>query len=108
LLEDKVSSLFERKDRNMSTETFIEQRLAAVEAAVAELQRRLAPPQPASNWLEQVIGSFKDRGSPGLRPDVPGSGSPRSGQWIVRYLLDTDHISILQKQAGPEFAALAP
>jgi tRNA(fMet)-specific endonuclease VapC len=25
----------------------------------------------------------------------------------VRYLLDTDHISILQKQSGPEFAALA-
>jgi tRNA(fMet)-specific endonuclease VapC len=25
----------------------------------------------------------------------------------VKYLLDTDHISILQKQAGPEFAALA-
>jgi hypothetical protein len=40
---------FGRKDRNMSTETLIEQRLAAVEAAVAELQRRLPPPQPASN-----------------------------------------------------------
>ena len=44
----------------MSTETLIEQRLAAIEAAVAELQQRLPPPQPASNWLEQVIGSFKD------------------------------------------------
>jgi hypothetical protein len=49
-----------REDRNMSTETLIEQRLAAIEAAVAELQQRLPPPQPASNWLEQVIGSFKD------------------------------------------------
>ena len=45
----------------MSTETLIEERLTAVEAAVAELQRRLTPPQPAPNWLEQVIGSFKDQ-----------------------------------------------
>ena len=44
----------------MSTESLIEQRLSAVEAAVAELQRRLPSPQPAPNWLEQVIGSFKD------------------------------------------------
>jgi hypothetical protein len=51
---------FGRKDRNISTETLIEQRLTAVEATVAALQRRLVPPQPASNWLEQMIGSFKD------------------------------------------------
>ena len=25
----------------------------------------------------------------------------------MRYLLDTDHISILQREAGPEFAALS-
>jgi hypothetical protein len=48
------------KDGTMSTETLVDQRLTALEAAVAELQRRLPPPQPASNWLEQVIGSFKD------------------------------------------------
>jgi hypothetical protein len=42
------------------TETLVDQRLAALEAAVAELQRRLPPSQPTPNWLEQVIGSFKD------------------------------------------------
>jgi hypothetical protein len=44
----------------MPSETLIEQRLSAVEAAVAELQNRLSPPAPVPNWLEQVIGSFKD------------------------------------------------
>jgi hypothetical protein len=44
----------------MPTETLLEQRLSAVEAAVAELQRRLPPVQAAPNWLEHVIGSFKD------------------------------------------------
>ena len=38
----------------------IEDRLAVVEAAVAELQDRLLVQPPASDWLEQVIGSFKD------------------------------------------------
>ena len=41
-----------------SVETLIEQRLSAVEAAVAELQDRM--PTLAPNWLDQVIGSFKD------------------------------------------------
>jgi hypothetical protein len=44
----------------MSTSSVIEQRLTAVEAAVSELQRRLANLPPAANWLEQVTGSFKD------------------------------------------------
>jgi hypothetical protein len=44
----------------VSTETPVDQRLAALEAAVAELQRRMPPSQPAPNWLEQVVGSFKD------------------------------------------------
>jgi len=44
----------------MSTSSIIEERLAAVEAAVTELQRRLANLPPAPNWLEQVTGSFKD------------------------------------------------
>jgi hypothetical protein len=44
----------------MPVEAQIEERLIAVETAIAELQQRL-PPQPANpNWLEQVIGSFKD------------------------------------------------
>jgi hypothetical protein len=44
----------------MSTSSVIEQRLTAVEAALSELQRRLANLPPAPNWLEQVAGSFKD------------------------------------------------
>lgn len=44
----------------MPTEAPIEQRLSAVEAAVADLRRRLPVAPPASNWLEQIIGSFKD------------------------------------------------
>lgn len=44
----------------MTTEALIEQRLSAVETAVAELQRRLASDPAASNWLERFTGSFKD------------------------------------------------
>ena len=44
----------------MSVEATIEERLAAVEAAVAELRNHLFIQPPAPDWLEQVIGSFKD------------------------------------------------
>ncbi|MCI0459707.1 MAG: hypothetical protein L0Z62_22380 [Gemmataceae bacterium] len=44
----------------MPTEEAIEQRLAAVERAVAELQRQLASRAPAPNWLERFTGAFKD------------------------------------------------
>jgi hypothetical protein len=46
----------------MPTEATIEQRLAALEAAVRELQALVAPPArtPAPNWLEKVIGSISD------------------------------------------------
>jgi hypothetical protein len=44
----------------MSTEATIEQRLSAVEAAVADLQRRLPSSPAAKGWLQQVIGSFRD------------------------------------------------
>ncbi|MGK7896814.1 MAG: hypothetical protein AB4372_25180 [Xenococcus sp. (in: cyanobacteria)] len=43
----------------MTTNTSLEERLAAVEAAVAKLQRQVETPQP-KNWLEQITGSFKD------------------------------------------------
>ncbi|MGC8642345.1 MAG: hypothetical protein ACP5XB_20990 [Isosphaeraceae bacterium] len=39
---------------------FIEQRLAADETAVAEIQRRLANETPAQNWVERFTGAFKD------------------------------------------------
>ncbi|NJO50651.1 MAG: hypothetical protein HC840_15750 [Leptolyngbyaceae cyanobacterium RM2_2_4] len=37
----------------------LEERLAAVEAAIAELQEKVADPQP-TDWLQQITGSFKD------------------------------------------------
>jgi hypothetical protein len=54
--------------------TSLEQRLEAVEAAIAELKQRLAPvgfpdhgsetrqqkSHPEPNWIEQITGSFKD------------------------------------------------
>jgi hypothetical protein len=44
----------------MHNSTTIEDRLAAVEAGVAELRDHLLVQPPAPDWLEQVIGSFKD------------------------------------------------
>jgi hypothetical protein len=43
----------------MATHTSLEERLAAVETAIAELQKQVAPPQ-STNWLQQITGSFKD------------------------------------------------
>jgi hypothetical protein len=44
----------------MMTQTQLEERLLAVEAALKDLQRRLATLPPASHWLDEMIGSFKD------------------------------------------------
>jgi hypothetical protein len=43
----------------MTTNTSLEDRLAAVEAAIAQLQKQVAAPQ-TKNWLQQITGSFKD------------------------------------------------
>ena len=43
----------------MATNTFLEERIAAVEAAIIELQKQITNPEP-TNWLEQITGSFKD------------------------------------------------
>ncbi|MEQ8976175.1 hypothetical protein [Coleofasciculus sp. G2-EDA-02] len=43
----------------MANNTSLEKRMVAVEAAIAELQKQLANPQP-TNWLQQITGSFKD------------------------------------------------
>jgi hypothetical protein len=44
----------------MMTQTQLEARLLAMEAALQEIQRRLATVPSAQNWLDEVIGSFKD------------------------------------------------
>ncbi|MGB3641486.1 MAG: hypothetical protein WBA39_28500 [Rivularia sp. (in: cyanobacteria)] len=43
----------------MTTDTSLETRLAAVEAAIAQLQKQVATSEP-TNWLQQITGSFKD------------------------------------------------
>ena len=50
----------EAGDTMLSTHALLAQRLMAVEAAVSEIQRRLATLPPAPNWLEQIIGSCTD------------------------------------------------
>jgi len=44
----------------MATGPTLEERLAKVEAALRELQQRLDARAPGPDWLERVIGSFKD------------------------------------------------
>jgi len=44
----------------MMTQTQLEERLLAVETALQEIQCRLATLPPPPNWLDEIIGSFKD------------------------------------------------
>jgi hypothetical protein len=44
----------------MASDVSIEQRLAGVESAVAEIQRRLANEMPVQNGVERFTGVFKD------------------------------------------------
>jgi len=44
----------------MPNEAVLEQRLEALEQAVAEVQRRLAEQPAANNWLDRVRGSISD------------------------------------------------
>ena len=43
----------------MTINTSLEERLSAVEEAIAQLQKQVATPS-SKNWLEQITGSFKD------------------------------------------------
>jgi hypothetical protein len=38
----------------------VEERLAAMEAAIADLQRQVGLSREPGNWLEQITGAFKD------------------------------------------------
>ena len=52
--------LLMRREAPMVTKSTLEERLAGVEADVRDLRQRLDARVPAPNWLERVIGSFKD------------------------------------------------
>jgi hypothetical protein len=41
----------------MSAQT-LEQRLAALEAEVAELKKQIRPPEPAKHWVDKIYGTF--------------------------------------------------
>jgi hypothetical protein len=43
----------------MESTASVEQRLARLEMAIAELQKQVAP--PSKNCLQQITGSFKDQ-----------------------------------------------
>ena len=44
----------------MLDETLVEQRLASLERAVADLQTRLSTVQATGNWLTKITGSISD------------------------------------------------
>jgi hypothetical protein len=44
----------------MMTQIELEERLLAVETALQEMQCRLTTLAPSPNWLDEIIGSFKD------------------------------------------------
>jgi hypothetical protein len=64
----------------MTTNTSLEERLAVVEAAIAQLQKQVATPQP-TNWLQQVTGSFKDE--PAFEDVIAYSRAIRQGDESV-------------------------
>ena len=43
----------------MTTNTSLEERMAAVEVAITQLQKQIDY-RKSNNWLEQISGSFKD------------------------------------------------
>ena len=53
---------------SVAAEASIEQRLAAAEAAIAEIRQQLAPPAAGPDWLRKVSGIMKDK--PGFQEMV--------------------------------------
>jgi hypothetical protein len=50
-----------REGKVMLDEALVEQRLAALERRVAEIQQRLAGMAASGNWLEKITGSISDQ-----------------------------------------------
>jgi hypothetical protein len=60
----------------MTINTSLEERLSAVEAAIAQLQKQVATQEPM-NWLQQITGSFKDE--PAFEEVLPYGRAIRQG-----------------------------
>jgi hypothetical protein len=48
------------EDKPMSGESPLEKRLAALEATVADLHKRLAGVEGSKRWVNKIAGSFRD------------------------------------------------
>ena len=70
----------------MATNTSLEERIAAVEAAIIELQQQIANPEP-TNWLEQITGSFKDE--PAFEEVLAYGKAIRQGDELLLLNFDT-------------------
>jgi hypothetical protein len=53
-MEDDILRTVEARGHFMSTEPIVEQRLAALEAAVKEIQDRLGSPPSTEKWWEKI------------------------------------------------------
>jgi hypothetical protein len=56
---DLIFSSTQNGGMEMTANTSLEERLAAVEAAITQLQQQIEISQQI-NWLQQITGSFKD------------------------------------------------
>jgi len=65
----------------MTTNTTLEERMAAVEAAIAQIQEQIDHPK-SLNWLEQISGSFKDE--PAFEEILASGQAIRRGDESVR------------------------
>ncbi|KJH71201.1 hypothetical protein [Aliterella atlantica] len=60
----------------MTPNTSLEERLAAAEAAIAQLQKQVVAPE-STNWLQQITGSFK--GEPAFEEVIAYGQAIRQG-----------------------------
>lgn len=56
---NSICNSTQQRGMEMTANASLEERLAAVEAAIAQLQQQIVIPQQI-NWLQQITGSFKD------------------------------------------------
>ena len=59
-IEQRLTAIEEAIAEIRRPEVPIEQRLTAIEEAIAEIRRLLPPPGPTGSWLDKIAGTFKD------------------------------------------------